>query len=241
MSKQDLWTVIGRAKADLAFSAEAAQNLERAISNGGYQLEPDEVAFARRQLQAPMMTPGMAPGQPPPEDLRLQQVAREKAMTRVTDLWQHVTNSLKTTLNGAALTYRMVTIMNLLMFAAGLGLFIFAAIYGAVSGRLLYAAVFCGLGAGSFVSLFLSGAIDKTQCAISNLVQIEIAFTNYLEQITFWEAYAQRPKLPPAFGMPPLPELENIEKASDGLHQRALETIQLLQDYVENSGPKKSS
>ena len=242
MSKEDLWTVVGRAKSDLAFSAEATQNFERAISNAGYQLDQNELAFARTQIQSPPpmpYAPGMPPGQTDPEDMALQREMRRKTAMRVLDLWQSVTDSVKATLKSAASTYRAVTMMNMLMFGAGLALFILAAIYGAVSGKLLYSAVFCGLGAGSFVSLFLSGAIDKTQCAISNLVQIDIAFSSYLEQVTFWEAYAQRPKVPPPFGMPPLPELENIEKASAGLQQAALETIQLLQDYVETSSPKK--
>jgi len=244
MSKEDLWAVVGRVKSDLAFSTEASRDFESAVARAGYDLDAHELASARAQFEMPMQAglpaaPGMPPGRLP-DGLELQQKAREQAMTRVGDLWQHVTNSLKRTLNSASLTYRMVTIMNLLMFAAGLGLFIFAAIYGAVSGRLVYAAVFCGLGAGSFVSLFVSGAIDKTQCAISNLVQIEIAFSNYLEQVTFWEMYATRPNQPPSpFGPPPLPELANIEKASAGLHQRAMETIQLLQDYVEGTGSAK--
>jgi len=70
----------------------------------------------------------------------------------VSDLWQSVTDSVKSTLRSAANTYRAVTIMNMVMFGAGLGLFIFAAVYGAISGKLLYAAVFCG-----FLSLWVSG------------------------------------------------------------------------------------
>ena len=251
MSKEDLWSVLGRARVDLEFSREVSQNLENAISKAGYQLDPDDLAYARTQLQMPIgpTSPFPAAAQPPPpiaklqleaqqKMMKMQLEAQEKAMKRVADLWHHVTESIKAALTNASATYRLVTRMNVAMFGAGLGLFIFAAVYGAVSGRLLYAAVFGGLGTGTFVALFLSGAIDKTQNALSNLVQVDIALSSFLEQVSFWEAYAYRPKAVP-FGSPGPPELEQFEKASEGLHKRAVQAIQLLQEYVEIKGDKK--
>lgn len=247
MSKEDLWSVLGRARADLEFSREVSQDLENAISKAGYQLSPDDLAYARTQLQMPIgpTSPFAAAAQPSKlqleaqeKTMKMQLEAQEKAMKRVADLWHHVTESIKAALTNAAATYRLVTRMNLAMFGAGVGLFIFAAVYGAVSGRLLYAAVFGGLGTGTFVALFLSGAIDKTQNALSNLVQVDIALSSFLEQVSFWEAYAYRPKAAP-FGPPGPPELEQFEKASEGLHKRAVQTIQLLQEYVEIKGDRK--
>ena len=251
MSKEDLWSVLGRVRADLEFGHDVSRDLENAISKAGYQLDPDDLAYARTQLQNPIgPSPFAAAPQPPPQiarvqleaqeqTIKMQLEAQEKAMKRVADLWHHVTESIKAALSSAASTYRIVTRMNLAMFGAGLGLFVFAAVYGAVTGRLLYAAVFGGLGTGTFVALFMSGAIDKTQNALSNLVQVDIALSSFLEQVSFWEAYANRPKMTP-FGPPGPPELEQFEKASEGLHKRAVQTIQLLQEYVEVKGDKKT-
>ncbi len=227
MSKEDLWAVVGRAKLDLNFGGALLNDFAGEIKKAGYDLDPSEIEDARQQIS---QTPQSAMPPMSIEDLKLQQAFRGKQMQRVSDLWSSVNTSIEAALNSAARTYKIVTWMNTIMFGSGLSLFVFAAIYGALSHQLLYGAIFCGLGAGTFVSVFLLGAIDKTQTALSNLVQVDIAFTNYLEQVSFWENYAQRPQ-----GIPPMPELANIERASAGLQQRTLETIQLLQEYVENT------
>ena len=246
MSQHDLWTVIGRARLDLAFSGRLIGDLDDTIRSEGYDLSPEELAKAREMLKSTPMY-GMPPGSGPPGPFRpgsqeelFTKDLMQSQMTRNSRLWDHVTESLKGTLTGAARTYRIVTWMNTIMFGSGLGLFIFSAIYGAISKQILFSVVFGGLGVGTFVSLFLLGAIDKTQIALSNLVQVEIIFTNYLEQIAFWETYARRPDNP----MMPLPNLANIQKASESLHQKTTETIQLLERYVEtpamiNNQPKE--
>jgi len=82
----------------------------------------------------------------------------------------------------------------------------------------------------NFVALFLFGPIERTQNGLSNLVQVEIAFMNYFEQITFWETYALTPT-----GDPPAPNLANIREGSVQLQRRSEETMALLQNYVENT------
>ena len=237
MSERDLWTVIGRAKTDLVFSGRLLTDLDGTVRNEGYDLSPEEFTKAREQIFKPMPllgspnappAPNMPFGPPTAEDIKFQKELMRSQMSRVSNLWTHVTEGLKGTLTGAAQTYRLVTWMNTIMFGCGLGLFVFASVYGVISRQLLVSAVFGGLGVGTFVSLFLLGAIDKTQSALSNLVQVGIIITNYLEQVTFWEAYAQRPE-----GFPPAPSLANIQKASDSLHQKLTETIELLEKYVE--------
>jgi hypothetical protein len=89
-----------------------------------------------------------------------------------------------------------------------------------------------GLGAVNFVALFLFGPIERTQNGLSNLVQVEIAFMNYFEQITFWETFALTPT-----GIPPGPNLANIREGSTELQRRSEETMALLQTYVENTPP----
>jgi len=237
MSDRDLWTVLGRAKTDLNFSGQLNSDLESAIREEGYDLTPDELRRVNSLILEPPIMPQI-PGMPPltPEDIAFQKQMMRDQMMRVASLWNSVTESLKGALNGAARTYKTVTWMNMIMFASGMGLFIFSAVYGVISKQLVYSAVFGGLGAATFVSLFVLGAIDKTQAALSNLVQVEIAFTNYLEQVTFWERYAQMPE-----GMPPRPSLANIEKASNNLYQRSQEAIELLEKFVERGHKKEGS
>jgi len=116
-------------------------------------------------------------------------------------------------------------------------LFVAAALSGAIlKDRTAYSLMLAGLGAANFIALFLLGPIEKTQNALSNLVQVEISFMNYFEQIMFWEGYALLPK-----GFPPAPDPANIEKASLSLQQRSQETIELLQTYVESSPEKKQA
>jgi hypothetical protein len=118
------------------------------------------------------------------------------------------------------------------MFAVGLALFLSSSVYGAFfADEKVYPLVFSGLGAATFVAIFITGAIGKTQNALSNLVQVEVAFMNFFEQITLWEAYAFAAQGMP--GMPPRPNPANIEKSSQELQKRATETMALLQQYVE--------
>jgi hypothetical protein len=106
-----------------------------------------------------------------------------------------------------------------------------AAAYGVVAQNdKAYAFLFAGLGAATFVALFLTGPIEKTQSALSNLVQAEVGFMNYFEQITLWEAYALQPK-----AGSPVPDLGNIEKASEVLQTRTAETLELFQKHLEPS------
>ncbi|HVO54184.1 MAG TPA: hypothetical protein VMT37_07215 [Solirubrobacterales bacterium] len=151
--------------------------------------------------------------------------------TRAIELSEYTLSIFKTTLDNAAKTYKRITWMNYLMFLVGLGLFITAAVYGVLAeDEKAYAFLFAGLGAATFVALFLTGPIEKTQTALSNLVQAEVGFMNYFEQITLWETYALRPQVDS-----PLPDSRNIETASASLQQRTSETLELFQKYLEPS------
>jgi hypothetical protein len=149
--------------------------------------------------------------------------------TRAIELNEYTLSIFKTTLGHAAKTYKRITWMNYLMFLAGLGLFVAAPIYGVLAETDKgYAFLFAGLGAATFVALFLTGPIEKTQAALSNLVQAEVGFMNYFEQITLWETYALRPQADS-----PFPDSGNIETASRSLQQRTSETLELFQKYLE--------
>src|SRR6185295_19426300 len=136
MSDRDLWTVLGRAKTDLNFSGQLNSDLESAIRDGGYDLTPAELKrvnslIFEQPIGVPPTMPQM-PGMPPltPEDIAFHKQMMKDQMLRVASLWNSVTESLKGALNGAARTYKTVTVMNMIMFASGMGLFIFSAVYG---------------------------------------------------------------------------------------------------------------
>jgi hypothetical protein len=234
MSQQDLWSALGRSRLDLSFSGQLAQDFSGTLQKAGYGLTAEEIELLRQALTAPAPSLARAVPSLAPEDIQFQ---REKMRERTTaqversnELGRYTVNILKETLNNARSAYHKITLMNSVMFATGIGLFIAAAIYGAVSHDRAYSAMLAGLGAANFVALFLFGPIERTQNGLSNLVQVEIAFMNYFEQITFWETYALMPT-----GDPPAPNLANIREASLQLQKRSEETMALLQNFVENT------
>jgi hypothetical protein len=224
MSEQDVWPVIGRAVADAAFAARLQQvvlqggDLAQALTAEGFRLPPPE--------ELPKLAAWLTGPAPPPQaQLAAAGEMAEFQAKRAQDLQTYTLNLFKSTLDNARKTYRSVTWMNRILFALGIGLFLAAAVYSAVAEKKIYGLFFGGLGTVAFVGFFVLGPIEKTQAALSNLVQVEIAFMDFFEQITVWEAYA--------LGAGPGGDPARIEKASKMLQQRARETIDLLQTYVE--------
>ncbi len=251
MSKEHLEQVINRANTDWEFARGLATDFQQALRVGRYHLEPDEIEAARKALggvlmsaqnnaagQSPQFQFNPAP-QPGPEaqaawiaDLEFQRDLLRKRMmnqiARLDDLGAYTVKILKDTLDNARSAYHRITLMNTIMFLVGLSLLIFAALYAAFSQQQkIYSLVFGGLGVANFIVLFIIKPIERTQTALSNLVQVEIAFMNFFEQITMWDAYAA-PK-----GNPPILSPADIEKASAQLQQRSRETMDLLQRYIE--------
>ena len=162
--------------------------------------------------------------------LRLHQRMAEAQADRAIDLGQETAQLLKNTLRNATRSYKAITVMCVAMFAVGLALFLTSSVYGAfIAKNKAYPLAFSGLGAATFVAIFITGSIGKTQNALSNLVQVEVAFMNFFEQITLWDGYALLPH-----GMPPQPDPARIEKASAELQQRSADTMALLQQYTES-------
>ncbi len=227
MSKEDMWKVIGRSRTDLSFAGQLLSDFEKTLKESGYNLEQDEVENAKIAI-------GQASIPPPFSDLDMkfqQEKMKERmnaAIKRTNDLGEYTVQILKNTLDNAAYTYKTITWMNNIMFATGISLFILAAIWNVVSSEKIYSLVFGGLGTASFIALFMLGPIEKTQIALSNLVQVEIAFMDYFSQIGYWEAFAFVPR-----NQPGQPDPANIEKASESLQMRSKETIELLQKYIE--------
>lgn len=237
MSETDLNAVINRFAVDYAFVGQLLRNFDQAIEQNGYALDEAEMAKAKAAFNASgsppdsqSLNPNLLPPITPPTPIDPEAKARQNAMGDFT------LSLLKGTLNNAKLTYQLITLMNAIMFCMGVGLFLFAAIYGARSHNLTFTAAFAGLGVASFVALFLLGPIDKTQDALSNLIQAEVAFMNYFDQMVFLEASAQLPA--PGTN---LPNVQNIERASALLQKRTEETLGLLQTFLETRPTAKGA
>lgn len=233
MSQEHLWTALGRARADLNFGGKLLLDPVRALREAALELTPEEMETLRRYAAPP---PGPTPGVNPfvsQEDIQYERAKMHERMDaqikRANDLGTYTVNILKQTLDNARSAYYLITLMNKVMFFTGITLFVGASVYGVISKETGQSALIAGLGVVNFVALFLLGPIERTQIALSNLVQVEIAFMNYFEQITFWENYALAPR-----GNPPLPDPAAIKEASAQLQIRSQETIALLQTYVED-------
>ena len=241
MSEKDLNTVMNRIAADTKFVGQLMEDFPQAIQQNGYVLDEAEMSEVRTAFDKSGAPIGPSSPQPdlllppffssaPPQPIDPDVKARQKEMGDFT------LSLLKGTLNNAKLTYQLITLMNAIMFSMGVGLFLFAAIYGALSHNLIFTAAFAGLGAASFITLFMLGPIDKTQDALSNLIQAEVTFMNFYDQMCLLEAYAQCPA--PGTNVPCVP---NIERASALLQQRTQETLDLLQTYLENRPTKNGA
>jgi hypothetical protein len=242
MSEKDMWAVVARAQNDSDFATQLFTNFDKALADNGFSLTPDEIEEAKKAMRR-----GPAPSAQPPIAIpKLQDFEKEMQfksekererlsaqVARMIDLGNYTVEILKNTLNNAAMTYRRVTFMNTVMFWMGVSLFVFAAVYGVITQKLAYTVAFGGLGAGAFVALFFLGSIEKTQSALANLIQAEIAFMNYFEQITFLENFAMLPK--PGQG---LADHDYILRASELLQERSRQTMHLLQLYVEDTNHK---
>lgn len=231
MSQESLWAAIGRCQSDLDFRCEVTADVDAAARKHGLALEPEEKAQLRKFMMSPP-APLPGPGPMMPDWEFMQKLGRERMelqQKRNNDLADFTLQTLKDTLHNAKNAYQIITLMNRVMFFTGIGLFVFAAFYGAFSNEKTFSLFLGGLGVANFAALFFLGPIEKTQIALSNLVQVEIAFMHYFEQMLFWEFYAQVPK-----GNPPMPDPAAIERASAALRQVSAETVESLQTYVEN-------
>jgi hypothetical protein len=225
MAKEDLYAVIGRSRVDLEFGGRLAGNFEQAVKEAGYTLTAEEAELARQTLHAAAgMPPVMAPNNNN-NNMQQQQIAMKTA-NAFADLNIDIHRG---TFENASNTYKRISRMSEIMFVTGIGLFIFAALYGAFEQQLTYTFVFAGIGAANFIALFILRPMDKSQEALSNLLQAEIAFMNHSNQLSMWGAYAYMPR-----GFPPLPDPANIKTASQETQRLTAETMELLQTYLEN-------
>lgn len=161
------------------------------------------------------------------EDIRLQRKWWRESVERSDSFQQDVTERFQETLDSARSTYKVLTAMSITLFIVGIALFVFAGVYATFANEKIYSLVFGGLGASSFVALFIARPFEDAQIALSDMIQGEMAFMSYFEQIRMWASF------PWANG-----ELveTRAEKASTMLHRRTAEAMKDLQRFVEPLG-----
>lgn len=241
MSQEDLWKAIGRSQLDLKFSAQVRNNLARSVADSGYKLEPHEVEQLKKSLgtaqsesllgpDLPAGPPGIGPMPATMAQVfwKEQQKMMHEAMKNRLALGSKMLTVIGQTFDNASRTFKTIEIMSWITFVVGVALFVFAAFLAAFTHQQVYSLLFGGLGATSFVVLFIQHPVDRVQQALANLVQVQIVFISYFDQVSWWEGLSNIPK-----GNQPDPE--HLERASAGLQQRTAETMELLQRIIERS------
>jgi ABC-type multidrug transport system fused ATPase/permease subunit len=203
---------------DPQFAARVQQNDQSALADSQLVLDAADTARFLR-LASDLNSSGA-----------LQQVAFSNATAqRAIDMQNYTLKLFKDTLGNAAKTYTGISRMNKVMFWVGAILFVASAIYGAITENVAITLFFGGLSATSVVAVFLRAPLERMQSALSNLIQAEVGFMNYFEQITLWETVGLALK-----GNPPMIDPENVAYASRMLQTRTSQTMGLLERYLES-------
>ncbi len=93
----------------------------------------------------------------------------------------------------------------------------------------MYSVLFGGIGFAELVSSFFIGAMQRSQKSVSDLVQVEVSFLNYFEQVSLWEQYAA------VRDQNGVVQKENLAEAAKKIQESTAQTLELLQKYVEST------
>jgi hypothetical protein len=209
----DVWIVLGRLLLDSEFEARIKEdaNTHQALVKAGYFLQQEEIHQVMSLLPA------------------LSSAANdEQEFMRQIRNYPH--ELFKKTMDSATRTYKTISRMSAVMFMVGIALFIASAIYGAVE-KAAVAFLFGGLGVATFVSFFLIDPIDRSQRALTNLVQVQMGFISFNEQFSI--LHDLRSHGVGGRGQDP----ERFERVSDILEKRTSGSMELLQRFI--TAPQK--
>lgn len=90
--------------------------------------------------------------------------------------------------------YRATLLMHTVTFLAGVALLV-AALVAALSGRDVLTLAFGASGLGVVASTFLWEPLDAVQSTIARRLQLEIVYSGYAKQMTYWKAFARNADL----------------------------------------------
>ncbi len=136
---------------------------------------------------------------------------------------------LKDAIRKAKSTQTWILALNIIMFFFGIVLISVAVYAGYSNMSPMYSALFGGIGFAELVASFFIGAMQRSQKSISDLVQVEITFLNFFEQVTLWEQYAAIRTDNGDI------QKENVAEAAKKIQESTAQTLNLIQKYVENT------
>ena len=133
----------------------------------------------------------------------------------------------KKSVASARKTFDRVSYMSYIIFGVGISLFTVSAVTGLMQGKEAFSIAFGTFGVASFVSFFIFSPSKDVQSALSNLIQIEIIFMSFWNQIHFWAR-------PGASSDP-----NEKDQASAKLQDLTRNLVTMLEENIEGKKGKK--
>jgi hypothetical protein len=155
------------------FAIDFFRTSTKTVKDEGYELSDAELVQAKHALDdrptpaatataSDIMTERLA------FETKIGKQRIELQLKRINDLSDYTVHLLKDTIGSATLTFKTISFMNVILFAVGIGLFLFAAFYGAFSREKIYSLVFGGLGTVTFISFFILTPWKVAECALQS-------------------------------------------------------------------------
>lgn len=135
-------------------------------------------------------------------------------------------NQLEKTIEDGRTGFNNLILMSTITFGAGLVLLFFAAIAGLFMQRDLLTLVFGLLGIAVILAMFVMRPKDKIQIALANMIQAQVIYLDFCNQLQIWAPSAQHAVT-----------AEERMQASEALYNVTTFTLKALHEYVE---PKDS-
>lgn len=98
-------------------------------------------------------------------------------------------NLFRNSMYSSRKTYERVSKMSYIIFGVGIVLFTISSIAGLIQGKEAFSIAFGALGVSSFVTFFIFSPSKNAQAALSNLIQTEVIFMNFWNQLHFWAKF----------------------------------------------------
>lgn len=217
MTEKDLNRVIEEARSNPQFRHKCILDIEEALADGGYQLT--DVEKLKAQEEANKLQKEAFRKVPPDRNAATTQPDdRQKTADKVADTTLSILNNA---IEDGRKAYRNLRLLSNATFVVGLFLFVTAAVSGVILQRETLSLVFGGLGAVSFVTIFIMNPKNEIQIGLSRLLKAQTIWLNFYDQLHFWAPYAQ------------LGEMEERKQASQALDEATSFALEALEKYVE--------
>jgi ABC-type multidrug transport system fused ATPase/permease subunit len=132
---------------------------------------------------------------------------------------------LENAINDAQIAFKNLRSLSNITFFSGLILIMIAAITGLFLQKETFSLIFGGLGTLFVFTIFLMKPKEEIQIALSNLLQAEIIFLDFHNQMYFWAPYIRKAT-----------NISEKQKASEEMHNAAKNAVELLQKCLEPKG-----